>query len=174
MRIVSILLLPVLAAACSNSQSAQTDDCSAAGLEPDLVDAVPLSGPGVDTNTGKLAEPGPDGYIVSTTWGIVRPDDASQEKSKELITSIMPTLVSSPGLVAFQMRTSQSCRSGRTLTVWRDVASMFDFVGSPAHGSAMSQVDVVNEAFKTTHYTAATADEISWANAVDHLGDPMH
>jgi hypothetical protein len=149
--------------------SSPTDACSAGAVESDAADAGPLAGPGIDPATGKLAEPQTGSYIVATTWGILRDSPEVLMRAMQLIGSVAPVLVTSPGLVAYQFRRSASCRSGRTLTVWSDLPSMYAFVGSSAHRAAMSEVMVTNERFATTHFTVATAGEVTWQNAAAHL-----
>ena len=173
--IVAVLALP----ACQSTTSAPPDAaihddaataCTAGSIEGDLEGAFPRMGPGVDPVTGELAEPGPEGYVVSSTWGVELDDPAARERFQEHMNAIIPELLGNPGLVALELGSSESCRSGRTLAVWRDLGSMYAFVGSAPHSAAIAEVgELTQPGFVVTHWTASTAAEASWESAAEHL-----
>ncbi len=154
----------------STSDAPSAGACSPGVLESDLESAFGLIGPGVDPETGALAEPGPDGYVVSSTYGQQLPTAAAGTRFQELMGDIIPELMGNPGLVALDLQTSASCGSGRTLAVWRDVGSMYAFVASTPHTTAMNEVyDVTRDGFVVTHWTATNADGAGWAAAIEQL-----
>ncbi|UJR78946.1 antibiotic biosynthesis monooxygenase [Sandaracinus amylolyticus] len=170
--LAAILLFP----ACdtgSPADASSADDagaCSPGVLEADLESAFGLVGPGVDPETGALAPPGPEGYIVSSTYGQAQPTPAAQARFGELIGDIVPELMNNPGVVAFELRSSASCGSGRTLAIWRDAASMYAFVASTPHTTAMAEADQVTmPGFRTTHWMAHDLAETSWSAAAEHV-----
>ncbi|AKF08469.1 antibiotic biosynthesis monooxygenase family protein [Sandaracinus amylolyticus] len=174
--LAAILLFP----ACdTGSSTADTRDasspddagaCSPGVLEDDLESAFGLVGPGVDPETGELAPPGPEGYIVSSTYGAAQPTAEAQARFGELIGDIVPELMNNPGVVAFELRSSASCGTGRTLAIWRDAASMYAFVASAPHATAMAEAaDVTMPGFRTTHWMADDLADASWTAAAEHV-----
>ncbi|WP_438003701.1 hypothetical protein WME89_33205 [Sorangium sp. So ce321] len=170
-----VAALGVILSGCgsdSGGTAPQTSDpeCTGGALEADL-QAAPLSGPGVDPETGKLRPP-PEGssYTISATYGVPLPGDAAREKYMQYFGAIQAQLASQPGLVAIQLAQSPSCGSGRTLAVWASTDEMYAFVMSPAHVAA---VDAVNELiepnYAVTHWEAASTDEITQEEAARRI-----
>ncbi|XXY51656.1 antibiotic biosynthesis monooxygenase [Sorangium sp. So ce269] len=145
-------------------------ECTGGALEADL-QAAPLSGPGVDPETGKLRPP-PEGssYTISATYGVPLPGDAAREKYMQSFGAIQAQLASQPGLVAIQLAQSQSCGSGRTLAVWASTDEMYAFVMSPAHLAAMDAVnELIEPNYAVIHWEAASLDEITQEEGVRRI-----
>ncbi|HTN92648.1 MAG TPA: hypothetical protein VL242_53635 [Sorangium sp.] len=145
-------------------------ECTGGALEADL-QASPLSGPGVDPETGKLRPP-PEGssYTISATFGVPLPGDAAREKYMQYFGAIQAQLASQPGLVAIQLAQSQSCGSGRTLAVWASTDEMYAFVMSPAHLAAMDAVsELIEPNYAVTHWEAASTDEVTQEEGARHI-----
>lgn len=132
-------------------------------VDPGLVEARPLSGPGFDPETG-LVDP-QDTYLVSTTQILPLPE--RNEEFLALVAGIGDQLETQPGLVAYALAIEPTCGFARTLSVWRDETSMLAFVGSGAHADAMTQTFDIGVTGRVTHFVA-TADQmpISWELAI--------
>ncbi|WP_437902546.1 hypothetical protein WME95_28605 [Sorangium sp. So ce327] len=170
-----IAALGAILSGCSSDSGGKTTDpplpeCTGGVLEADL-EAEPLSGPGVDPETGKLRPP-PEGssYTVSATYGVPRPGDAVMERYVPIFGAIQAQLASQPGLLALQLGQSPSCGSGRTLAVWASTDAMYEFVMSPAH---LAGIDAANEllepTYVVTHWETAEADGITLADSVRRI-----
>ncbi|WP_437499050.1 antibiotic biosynthesis monooxygenase family protein [Sorangium sp. So ce1099] len=170
-----VAVLGVILSGCGSDSggtapATSAPECTGGVLEADL-HAEPLSGPGVDPETGKLRPP-PEGssYTISATYGIPQPGDAVREKYVQYFGAIQAQLASQPGLVAIQLAQSPSCGSGRTLAVWASTDDMYGFVMSPAHLAAMDAVnELVEPNYAVTHWEAASTDEITQEEAVRRI-----
>lgn len=147
---------------------ASTEDplCETGGLEPDFA-GEPLQGSGVDAS-GRLA---PGSYVLSTTRIRSLATLAARQRFQALMGGIMPTLATAPGLVAVSFGGSQRCATGRTLTVWRDEASMFAWVHTAPHQEAINSVrEVSRGGSRVTHWNG-DATQATWVRAAEVLRD---
>jgi quinol monooxygenase YgiN len=151
--------------------------CGRGTLEADLMGAdqmgnpIPLiwMGPGVDPETGELVDDGGT-YVVSSTYLAMKPDPGAQMAFGEVTPPLVPDLLGNPGVVAFQLGTSNTCASARTLTVWRDEAAMMTFVAGDAHMAAIGRVAEISRGGSVvTHWTGASVADISWENAIERV-----
>ncbi|MET0343867.1 MAG: antibiotic biosynthesis monooxygenase [Polyangiales bacterium] len=146
--------------------------CDAQTLESDL-DAAPFVGPAADEATSTLRlEPGAT-YIVSSTYGVPKPGASGgpTERYLGLFGAIEAQLQQEPGLLALQLASSDACRSGRTLAVWRSEEEMLHFVTSPAHLDAMRAAsEVLEPGYEVTHWTIEGGDAVDFRAAVARLG----
>lgn len=150
--------------------------CTRGKLETDLVFA-PLAGPGVDPATGTLVPPPAAGYVVSSTYLALLPEPAAQAQFQGLVNAIVGELQQQPGLVAFQLASSMSCGTARTVTVWRDEPAMFAFVAGPAHGNARAAVrEVSRGGSAVTSWEAVGLEQTTWQYAAEQLAatDPIY
>lgn len=145
-------------------------DCSRDVIESDWKPA-PLSGAGVDSKTGTLAPPKSGSYIVSTTYLALKPGAETGQRFGALMGPIMARLKMQRGLAALTFATSEKCSTARTLSVWEDAESMYDFVASPAHMSAISSVGEVSRGGSLVHHYTETdaARAVSWSEVVAKL-----
>jgi heme-degrading monooxygenase HmoA len=146
--------------------------CSASKLETDL-EGDGFSGPGVDEATGELKlEPGKQ-YLVSSTYGVPVPGANGAPVTEHylaLFGAIQAQLAQQPGLLAMRLASSDGCGSGRTMAVWSSEEEMYAFVASDAHFAAMKAVgEVLKPGYGVTHWTATSAEQISWQEAVRKL-----
>jgi hypothetical protein len=74
-----------------------------------------------------------------------------------------------PCLMAVQFGVSESCNTKRTLTVWKDEASMYQFVASPAHRRAMLKVGVMSRGGSIVTSWAGDERGATWSEAIEHL-----
>jgi heme-degrading monooxygenase HmoA len=172
-----LLACLALASACSDdgkvqSPSSAASHCSPSTLEADL-EADPLAGPGVDPATGKLLFAPGSSYVVSSTYIVPKagPDGASPTAQYEqLFPPLLEQLQQESGLLAIRLGTSDSCRSGRTLAIWKSEADMYHFVTSRAHAAAMKAVnDVAEPGFEVVHWTATSPEQTTWSEAMTRL-----
>jgi heme-degrading monooxygenase HmoA len=148
----------------------QTSECSREVLEPDLVPS-PFSGAGIDAMTGTLAAPRSGRYTVSTTYLTLKPGAEVGQRFGALMGPIMTQLKMQRGLAAFSLASSQKCGTARTLAVWEDETSMYEFVASPAHMSAISAVGEISRGQSLVHHYTETdaARAIAWSAAAAQL-----
>lgn len=167
--------LPVAALCACGSNSAATREvvaaaCTRGVLEADITYAMPLSGPGVDPATGKLAAPPVTGYAVSTTYLALKGDRASGARFEELLGPVVGELQHQPGLRAIQVTNSAKCGTARTLTVWQDEDAMWAFVKGAAHGKASDGITEVSRGGSAVaHWHASTLAEATWAYSAQRL-----
>jgi quinol monooxygenase YgiN len=152
-------------------------DCDRGTLEADISGAdmmgnpIPLvwMGPGVDPETGMLVDDGST-YVVSSTYLAMKPDPAAQQAFGEVTPPLVPELFGNPGVVAFQLGTSNACASARTLTVWRDEAAMMTFVAGDAHMAAIGRVAEISRGTSVVaHWSGASVADITWENALTQV-----
>ncbi|MFO0632702.1 MAG: antibiotic biosynthesis monooxygenase [Nannocystaceae bacterium] len=137
-------------------------------VDPGLVEARPLSGPGFDPATGLVDAQ--DSYVVSTTQ--ILPIPEHNDRFLALVAAVGDQLESQPGLVAYALAVEPTCGFARTMSVWRDETSMLAFVGSGAHADAMTQTFEVGVTGRVTHFVA-TAEQmpISWELAIASIAE---
>ena len=153
-----------------SAQEASTS-CSARTLEDDL-EAEPPVGPSVDAETSALRLESGVSYVVSATYGVPRAgaDGAPTAAYRALFGAVEAQLQRESGLLALQLGTSTSCRSGRTLAVWRSEEEMLHFVTSPAHLAAMrAAADLLEPGYEVTHWTVVGGEPVSFRQAVEQL-----
>lgn len=150
-------------------------DCVATDLEADL-GASPLAGVIVNPETGEVTMP-EDGseVLVAMTYLRLQGTEASSARFDEVMGGILGSLGQSEGLLASSLAVSDRCGTARTMTVWKDQASMMAFVISDAHSAAMSAVSEISRGGSITqHFQTSSAADIDWAAAaakfVDHNG----
>jgi len=138
--------------------------CSKGALEADGSDDVAMTGPGVDPKTGALA---PGHYVIASTYLALVPEQAAH--AQDLGSAVVATLPKMKGLVAFGLRSSQSCVALRTLTVWTSEDDMMAFVMSPAHAKAMVQASTLSRGSSNIVSWEGNEDAASWKEAAAHL-----
>jgi len=138
--------------------------------EPDFQVIQPLSGPGIDPETGALLEPLQDDYVLHTTQILVMPDQL--EPFFALNMPIFEQLAQTDGLIGFALATEPTCGFSRTMGVWRDEQSLLAFVGSGAHAQAMARAREVSITGRTTSWVV-TADQLplTWEMALAAIAE---
>ena len=139
--------------------------CDKGEMEADFVADTPLTGPGVDAETGELAE---GSYFIATTYLAMKP--GKLEQVIQLSAPAIGELQSSPGFVALSTAKSDSCLALRTMTVWASEEEMYAFVTGPAHATAMAAMSDVSRGSSNTISWAGTAADTDWAVAIEKLG----
>jgi hypothetical protein len=98
-------------------------------LDSDLTDG--FSGPGWDSMTNTPSGTPQASYVAATTMGLV---DATMVTSFDALAQpVVAELPTQPGLIGYQLGISKKCNYFRTLTLWKDMASMNAFVMSAPH-----------------------------------------
>lgn len=138
--------------------------------EPDFQVIQPLSGPGIDPETGALLEPLQDSYVLHTTQILVGPEQF--EAFLALNVPIIEQLAETDGLIGFALASEPNCGFSRTMGVWRDEQSLYAFVSSGAHLQAMAQTLDVSITGRTTSWTASVDQmPLSWEMALAAIDD---
>lgn len=122
--------------------------------ECDLQIVVPWAGPVIDPDTGLLREPLPDRYLVAAGSGWPRQD--AEETTTEMIHVVMNEGWEKYDMLAATFAYSPRCwNSAKSLSVWRDEASMNAFVRSEPHMVAVRKVKKVMYAWESTHWVCS-------------------
>ena len=163
--------------ASSSSSSAAADESSSTTSEVDalydcvdpmIVEARPLIGPGYDPSMGGLIAPLQDTYIVSSTQVLVKPEAGAD--FNELVGQVIAEIEASEGMVAYSLANDTNCGFARTMSVWRDAESMVAFATSDAHANAVARTNEVAITGKVTHWAvAADAFPPTWDTAREEL-----
>ncbi len=138
--------------------------------DPMLLVGLPLTGPGIDPETGELLPPLQDSYIVHTTQLMIKPE--AQEQFDELTGAVMAQLMETEGVVGVALAYEPTCDFYRTMGIWEDERSLMLFVGTGVHAQAMGQTAEISLTGRTTHWTVS-ADELplTWEMAIEQVAD---
>ncbi|WP_156754859.1 hypothetical protein [Actinokineospora pegani] len=122
--------------------------------ESDLDVVVPWTGPAIDPETGGLAGPLPEGYLVATSGGWPRP--GVEQIATELNHVLLQELWASSGLLAATFGISARCwNSSRALSVWTDDESLQRFLTSDKHLEAVRKTRNLAYAWEGARWTRA-------------------
>lgn len=139
--------------------------CDESDLQP-----IGWMGPAFDPETGKLLAPLEAPYIVATTVGWHTPENSEALESHT--TPVAMDIFNHAGLIAVNLALSPRCGSARTLSVWRDEASLMMFVLGKVHSAAISGGLKYTLGWETTHWTETAADAPpSWELARQRLAE---
>ena len=131
---------------------AELASCDEVDLEP-----VFFMGPAFDPETGALLEPLPLPHIVATTAGWHTPEQLEPLSAKT--EPVIMDVFAHEGLLGASFGLSDACGSARTLSLWRDEASLMLFVFGKVHGDAISTGLQYTTGWETTHWTETTRDQ---------------
>jgi hypothetical protein len=180
-RVLSLQVLTLLTtaalSACSSGDAATGSGAGGSGatttdsieavtscMDDDIVDG--FSGPGYDATKGGLQPPLQATYVAATTVLLQSTDPAKQMLFGQLVPPIVADVGKMPGFIGMQIGLSTKCRYARTLTVWKDMTSMMNFVMSPNHAKAMPQAAEASDGAATTNWELAAGDfPPTWAMA---------
>ena len=145
-----LMLVAVLAAACGLPTPDDTT-CRRGTIEVDLDQRAPFAGPGVVD--GALP---PGQYVIAATYLQGKPTEQAMSLFQALVDPITRELPTTPGLIGARFGNSSTCLTSRTVSVWKDEASMYRFVASPSHAAAMAKTSELSRgASSTTHWADA-------------------
>ena len=169
----SLLLLGAVLAGCSGhgngnanngAEDMAMDPCSRGIVESDL-QAGPWKGPGLDAS-GNI----PTGqYVVSSTYVQLKP--GSTAEFMQLVGPVAASLQQQSGMVATRFGQSAACGSARTLVVWSDLESMYNFVTGPAHGAAMPKIVDISRGNGAGVHFDDDGSGATFANAASQLAN---
>jgi hypothetical protein len=181
--LLTLAALPALSA-CSSSSPDEPSSSSSSGnsiagvtdcVDDDIMDH--FTGPGYDPQKG-LLPPVQASYVAATTVLLMSPDPATQMLFTQLAGPVIVQVPTQAGLVGYQIAISSKCHYARTLTVWRDMDSMMEFVASPNHAHAMENGQQVTSAAAVANWTIQAADmPPTWAVArmqIAGMGRPAY
>ncbi len=166
-RLVFVLLLT----ACGLPTPDDTK-CLRGTLETDLDQTGPFTGPGVVDG----AIP-PGRYVIAATYLQGKPTQQAMSLFQSLVDPISRSLPTTEGLIGARFGNSNTCLTARTLSVWKDEASMYRFVTSASHATAMGKTSELSRGGSvTTHWAdtelGATFDKAAQMLAADD--GPLH
>jgi quinol monooxygenase YgiN len=104
-------------------------------------------------------------YVISTTYLRLKNSRTTLQQFTALSTPMEAALRRNPGRVKSVTRLSESCNTARTLTVWKDEASMYEFVASPEHAAAMAAVLEVSRGGSIVTHWNDTEAGFTWQKA---------
>lgn len=166
-----IVLIAVLGTACGLPTPDDTK-CVRGTLEADLDQSAPFVGPGLVD--GAL----PSGrYLMAATYLQGKPTQQAMSLFQSLVDPITRALPTTDGLIGARFANSSNCLTARTLSVWKDEASMYRFVASPAHAAAMAKTSELSRGGSVTTHWADTEAGATFEKAAEQLEadeGPLH
>jgi hypothetical protein len=129
-------------------------------------------GPGVGED-GKIIDPATS-YVMAGTAGLPRASETEQVAFGAHNMAITEDLFTRDGFIAANLGGSDACRTGRTMSLWRDQDAMMQFVLGDAHQNAMIEVSEVLQESKTSHWTFepnAQGDFPTWETYAEHMDE---
>jgi quinol monooxygenase YgiN len=151
------------------SDAGDPPDMTAPCVEDDLSSPGPFAGPGYDPQSGIIGTPQAQ-YVAHATVIRLLPDPAKQQQFGAMVGPVIGRLVQSPGLVGFQVASSQKCGTARTVGVWKDISSMYAFVASDEHQAAAAKTYDVAAGGAFTHWNVSPAQvPVTWQVAMEKL-----
>jgi|GEM_PF-1658524 len=171
----------IVLGACGDSEPTPTPTPPAPTLpqefaceDDDLAVSFPMTGPGFDSATGTAKAPVQEHYLAVTTLIVVGEAPNSGPRINELIGGMVGPLMGNPGLIAMSFSGSARCGYGRTISVWKDEASMYSFFTSPIHVAAMNEAPAISRGSTSTHWEVSAQDvNISWDVARAKLNEAL-
>jgi len=174
--LLSIVPIFFIFASCGGDDEPETqkepivneDPCKKELIEPDQAFQGPPAGPLVDAD-GKIM--GDTGLIVATTY--LRLKEGSDQRFGELVDPVIQDLTermqTGQGLLALTTSVSDTCGVDRTMTVWKDEASMMSFVMAAPHLAAIQGTSDVSRGGSVTTTWQHEGGEITWQRAATAL-----
>lgn len=164
-RALAVLACAAIAACVPPPPTPDESKCNHKLLEPDFEPDGDFTGPGVDAD-GKI----PKGrYVYSSTYLAIKLSTDAFRKFSSVNAPISDALESQPGLVAYKIGISLDCYALRTLAVWKDEASMVQFVVGPAHGNAISAIGEISRGKSIVTHWEDDESGATWARAVEKI-----
>ena len=91
----------------------------------------------------------------------------------QLVGPVVASLQMQPGMVGNRFAQSATCGSARTLVVWSDLESMYNFVTGPVHGAAMPKIGDISRGNGAGVHFDDDGSGATFANAASQLaGSP--
>lgn len=157
-------------AGCSGVPDPVDPSCTRGSLEADFAVSAPMSGRAVGADGALAPPPAGTKYVLSSTYLRLQKGERVAKRFRELMAPINAALATHDGLMAIQFAFSEKCTVARTLSVWRDEAAMYKFVGTQAHSAAVSEVSDVSRGGSVVTHWLGTEAEATWDVARARLG----
>jgi len=122
---------------------------------------------GIDSSTPMALPAG--NYLISTTYLRLPLKKSALARFRALTSPIDDALRRNAGVVQVVTRLSTTCNTARTLTVWKDEASMYELVGSPEHSAAMAAVKEVSRGGSIVTHWVDDGTGATWTEAAKRL-----
>ena len=126
------------------SQSTGDPDQVYDGAEIQLLMFLPFMGPGVNTETGQLAGPPQETYVMHATQLRLKPDPEALQRFEQQSAHILEQLAKSQGLLGFAFGFEPRRNLFRTMGVWRSAEAMDAFTNHGTHQQVMSEADLLS------------------------------
>jgi len=164
---VTLILLGFCTLNCGATPAATNlTDCE----ETDLPAVPGFFGSAVET--GKLTKKPGKAYMVVATHFLMSTKPNAEEIFQNLMNKVQPAIQKADGLLGASLTFSHKCKYGRTLTVWKDEASMMKFVTTGAHGEAVKKTGDIASHFRTVHWQEQPADwPPTWKKSKEKLAE---
>lgn len=146
--------------------------CLRGTLEPDLAQGAGFTGPGVVDGGIPAGH-----YVIAATYLQGKPTQQAMSLFQSLVDPITRELPTTDGLIGARFGNSSTCLTARTLTVWRDEASMYRFVTSAPHAAAMGKTSELSRGGSVTTHWADTEAGATFEKAAQMLAaddGPLH
>jgi hypothetical protein len=122
-----------------------------------------LEADGISSSTPKKFEVG--NYVISSTYLQIRPTKEAGKKFSEVNSPLDAELKANLGLLQAVTLISNACNSARTLSLWKDEASMMRFVGSQAHLAAIGAIGEISRGGSLVTHWSDDGSGFNWATA---------
>lgn len=172
MRIALTAIAALALAACDGGEATTDYVEPEAGPDRTTCDqsdfaGAPLMGPGFADGVYVGPTDAPV-VVASTVLYVFEDDEAAFALFGQTVEQVVGALMQADGLLGFALGNSERCTAYRTLTVWRDMASMLAFVVNDAHLAAMEAApDMAESGSRTVHWTVDPAVEpVDWPSAI--------
>jgi len=164
--LLTLFVFPVVN--CGGGMSFKASDLTDCA-EDDLPAVPAFFGEAVEK--GKLSKkPGKPYYVAATHFLMKNNSQEAVETFQTLMNKLDPAIRSADGLLGATLTFSMKCGYGRTMTIWKDEASMMKFATSEAHATAVTKTSTIASHFRTTHWKEEDASwPPTWKQSKDKL-----
>jgi hypothetical protein len=104
-------------------------------------------------------------YVISSTYLRIKPTREAGKKFSEVNAPLDAELRQNAGLLQAVTLISNECNTARTLSLWRDEASMMRFVASGAHGKAIGAIGEISRGGSMVTHWNDDGTGFTWAAA---------
>ena len=131
--------------------------------------STPFRGPGYDSQAGVTGTSG-ETVVVAVTKSVLPEDRAMRSLFWDHVEKVEGSLAARPGFIGHSKRTVILGDRAWTITVWKDEASLDDFVGSEVHQAAIGEVAGALRAARFVRFEATRQEiPVAWDRALAAL-----
>ena len=129
--------------------------------------STPFQGPGYDRSTGVSSDRADGIVIVALTHAVLGKERRNFDRG---VDRVVDSLAQQPGLIGYSLRRELFGNEAWTMTVWRDEASLEDFVRSSTHQQAIRDGAGELAGVNFSRFELpATELPIGWDTALEYL-----